>query len=366
MYAAIEPATKSVAVGAALHLPNESAALQAALDELVETYPLESCWGAPRRYVETVEISGVRLGMCGLVVRDGQGRQATGSAAGLDAIPIARAYFELVERTSVLGAIERDLQDYPVIDRAGRQIGVIAKDRVFPRSDDEAEMRYARSNGVAAHVSWEQACCAAALELIERDRVLRSWYGLGVPRRITIDRHIVLERLAPEYSFEAYAFDGAAANVAVYGVFAYPRSSDAPLTYGFAASESPSSALTSAVRECLQRLAFLWGESIPKQEPEFAPTPEYHQEFFLQPSMHERLRKWLAGEHARFQVSGFAQRALEVTRLSDRFVDLTPNKVRARLRIVRALPESELPLVFGRGHPDLDAIPAPLAVHPLA
>jgi hypothetical protein len=278
---------------------------------------------------------------------------------------VARAYYELLERTSVLEALECGVDDYLVRDHEGRAVGKVGRNDVFPRSPEEATLVYSRSNGVAVASSWPAACRAAALELVERDRVLRSWYGALRPRAVPLGVWQPPTRLWDAYELEAHAFDGvdAACSVAVRGVFAFPRRPDAPLTYGFAAGATEQQALGAAMRECLQRLAFLWGEPLPAEPPAFAPTAEYHQEFFLQRSMHEHIRRWLAGR----LVDRTPDLGRPAKAFPDRFVDLTPPALAGRTHVVRALPGDELPLVFGRGHPKVSGVlPAELAIHPIA
>src|SRR5690606_2456506 len=122
--------------------------------------------------------------------------------------------------------------------------------------------------------------------------------------------------------------------------------------------------------ECLQRLAFLWGETIPTEEPAFAKTPDYHQELFLWAPMHERLRAWLAGAHAgRAVLSSPSPAPLGSGSAELGFVDLTPEHVAAsgaRVRVAKALSNSAAPLTFGRGHPWFTSDDSALAVHPIA
>jgi hypothetical protein len=49
-----------------------------------------------------------------------------------------------------------------------------------------------------------------------------------------------------------------------------------------------------------------------------------------------------------------------------RFVDMTPRELSGRLAIAKALPEGELQLVFGEGHPDIEGrMPEELRIHPI-
>jgi hypothetical protein len=79
--------------------------------------------------------------------------------------------------------------------------------------------------------------------------------------------------------------------------------------------------------------------------------------------MHDRIRGWLAGELPAATLE-FGDAPGEFPNC---FVDLTPPILAGRLWVIRALPQSELPLVFGRGHPRIHGVlPASLEIHPIA
>jgi ribosomal protein S12 methylthiotransferase accessory factor YcaO len=257
---------------------------------------------------------------------------------------------------------------FEVTDERRQLTARASQDDVFPRTTDEVRYRFARSNGVAAGQTWTAARDAARLELIERDRVLAAWYGELTPRRVAFEPAAIFAGIREHYELGAYAFDfdvdaRAKTSPRVRGVFAFPRDPKNPLSYGFGAGLTATDALASAARECVQRLAFLWGEQITFEEPSFAPTPEFHQEFFLRPCMHSVLHAWLSGDHAREPVL----LSRPPSQRGHRFVDLTPRELSTRVAVVRALPSSELPLVFGKGHPALAGEIVPrFAIHPIA
>jgi len=340
-------------------------AVHPSLERLQRLHPLGPGWREPQVFIESVDLVGARVHLCGLVTRDQHARQATGSAGALDEVPLARAYYELIERTSVLEAMVSGAQKYAVLDIEGRTVATAHRDRVFPTTPDAAACVHARSNGVAAGRSRREACLSAAFELVERDRVLRAWYGELRPRAVSLSACMPPSSLLSTHDFEAHAFDEpeGSASAFVRGVFAFPRTATLPLSYGFAAAQNEQRARTGALRECLQRLAFLWGEPLPDRPPAFAPTAEYHQEVYLQPVMHERIRAWLAGAlPAATLESSDAPREFP-----NCFVDLTPPTLTGRLWVIRALPRRELPLVFGRGHPRIRGVlPASLEIHPIA
>jgi hypothetical protein len=340
-------------------------AVHPSLERLRRLHPLGPGWNEPQVFIESVDLAGARVHLCGLVTQDQHTRQATGSAGALDEVPISRAYYELIERTSVLEAMVSGTQEYAVVDIEGRAVATAHSERVFPTTPDTAACVYSRSNGVAAGTSWREACLSAALELVERDRVLRSWYGELRPRAVSLRASMPPGSLLSTHDFEGCAFDEpeGSASAFVRGVFAFPRTATLPLSYGFAAAQSEPRALTGALRECLQRLAFLWGEPLPERPPAFARTAEYHQEVYLQPVMHDRIRAWLAGELPAATLEPCEAHC----EFPNRFVDLTPATLAGRLWVIRALPGRELPLVFGRGHPRIRGVlPASLEIHPIA
>jgi hypothetical protein len=333
------------------------------LGELLDRFPLSGEWSRPTLYTETVSLGTLSLYLCGLSA-ESRKELVTGSAGDLREMPLPRAYFELIERTSLVMAGCDSSREFVLKDIWGRAIGHAPCSRVFPQSSDPA-YRFSRSNGVASGSSWSSACRAAYWELIERDRVLRSWYGETRPRRMTLPSWPWLAMLEKHHDWQVYAFpkgSGSGEGTAV-GVFALPRKSEKLISYGFGANRNSSRALERAAAECLQHLGFLWGEALPTVEPPFAPTAEYHQEFYLQPCMHQRVRDWLAGDHA---LTPCRIRQCTATSVVPEFADLTPEILRGKLFVARALPSRELELTFGRGHPRVaEPLPESLQVHPI-
>jgi hypothetical protein len=335
------------------------------LDELRKRYPLARRWGEPTVFSDTVSVCGIGIHLAGLCVSSDDGGSVTGSAGDLFESPVERAYFELLERTSVVALSTSDGSDVPIRTADGERLEAIGHDVVAPKSGEPDRWRYARSNGVAAGLSWRGACARAEWELVERDCILRSWYGENSPVRTALPAKAVPQALDEVYSIEAYLFGSAVqSRVEVAGVFGFPKRGDAPMLYGFGARPAREPALLAAANECIQRLGFLWGEAIPSREPHLSPTAEFHQDFFMWPPAHDRIRRWLAGEH-RLLVPDFAE-STPAQRAERRFVDLTPLELRSKFFVAKALPDGEVPLVFGDGGPGaLARLPAPLRIHPI-
>jgi len=303
----------------------------------------------------TVCAAGLLIHLAGISARFAD-ETVTGSAGSCTEDPLSRAASELSERLAILRAIRRAGR-FVVYDQWREALGVVSNERAFPCAPAGAPFRHARSNGVAAGVAWRDAARRARFELVERDRVLRSWFGHIVPKRVStapgklppIDEH---------YDVRAYVFGEPALGVTVAGVFAFPRGRR-PLVYGFGARDELDAALGVASSELVQRLGFLWDEPLPESQPEPRPTPAFHQDHYLFPPNHERIHEWLSGAHGRF--AGVLAE-LEEPR-EPVYVDVGTSYGPV---VVRALPRGHLPLVFGMGHPSLQGpVPPELAVHPI-
>lgn len=337
------------------------------LNRLQKDLPLSQQWERPSVIRHIAKIGDTEIHLTGLSTVDRAGQCVCGSAGQLAGSPLARAYYELIERTAVIEAMGQVHKAFEIRDIQFEIVGNACNGDIFLQSPDEKQWRYARSNGVAVGVDWEDATCRAGLELTERDRVLRSWYGEFTPQKVELSSSLVPRSLDQYYDFETYLFGSAGAQcdaTTVAGVFGFPRCDSAPLVFGFGARCEVHEALSAAACECLQRLGFLWGEAIPQDLPAFAPTPDFHQEYYLHPAHQIQLRDWLRGDHAKFAgvlADGPPEHGVTY------FVDLTPDALRTKLVVVKALPASELQLTFGRGHPRLRrAPPEPLAIHPIA
>jgi YcaO cyclodehydratase, ATP-ad Mg2+-binding len=319
------------------------------LAALSSIYPLPRGCALKDRLLDRVQVGGLELSMVGLVASAPGRASVMGSAAGIDGYPVDRAYFELLERTSLIRARARRF--LWIRTAAGDPQRRLASTDVFPPDANAAELRNSLSSGVAMHVRWQSACDAALCELIERDRVLRSFAGEFPPRAVRVRDNALVRALRGLYRVEAYRFDPIAPGLThtAVGLFLFPHKPALPLAYGFAAAREREGALRSATREAVQRLAFLWGEALPERPPAPSPTPDYHQEFWLYPSHQRALRAWLAGR------TRARKRAIVPILDGDNvtFADLTPRGLPAHVRVVRAISARALPLRFGRSrrHP---------------
>jgi hypothetical protein len=306
------------------------------LGALSAEYPLPHGWSQPVVMADTIAIGDVRVERTGITAQSRSGREVTGSAATVGTSPLARAWFELLERAAVIDAAVDD-------------------------SDDATPRRRAsRSNGVAIQRSWQAACRAACHELVERDRVLRSWLGELALEEVEVAG---LQRRFPTHEWRASLIAPGSDDIEVAIVVGFPRSTEHPLTRGFAARTSAAAAIEAASHEAIQCLAFLWGEAVPDAAPPLAPTAMFHLDHYLYPPHHDTLRGWLDGAHLRHDVRTTrpGARAATVT-----FEDLAPSDWRSPLAVARATSPDALDLVFGEP-PAIwaESLPPALHVHPI-
>lgn len=322
--------------------------------------PLWRPWTITERVDDDLEVDGLKLRRVGLTAEHADRWVATGAAVALDGSASERAWYELLERAALMEAIAVRGNAFAVRARDGRAHGLAAGGRVFGVSGDPARWQPARSNGVALGRDWADACERALLELAERDRILRSWHGLG-PSPVGVSLPPGLLATRRSYRWRSHRLPptpGWGAGVEVAFVVGYPRVPHAPLVRGSAGARTFDVALSRAASECLQGLAFLWGEELPSVAPSPSPSPMFHLEHYLWPGAHEALRGWLECEPTE---------PLELDRrraAQPDFVDLTPAGA-AGFRVAKARCADALELRFG------DA-PAPVGAtvsrgpHPIA
>lgn len=192
----------------------------------------------------------------------------------------------------------------------------------------------------------------AALELWERDAVLRSWFGASVPTDVSGYESKVTRKYRKSIE-EVYMIstvsilpDHDMSGFQVAGVFAWPITKEAPFVYGFGSAFGIQGAIDHAFRECVQRMAFLWGEPIYEMiDAEFTPTADYHQDYFLRQKNQVKIIDWLDGRYYRENLSKEATRTYDLNDVA--YVQLTTPSVLGGVSVVRALDQTSLPLIFG-------------------
>lgn len=331
---------------------------QASLEELQQLFPLPPGWSLQESFMQEARVGALTLFMVGLVAASSE-QNAMGSATQADGYPVNRAYFELLERISIFEArqAERLLE---VRDAHGALLGTRPASAVFPADPSPQQLRLALSNGVALHASWGEACASALHELIERDRILRSFAGELAPVRLKVPEGPLARATAEHYEAAAYEIGQRkpAPRHRTVLWFLMPRDAQYPITYGFGTDLSLDGALFRAEREAMQRLAFLWGEELPTEQPSAAATPDFHQEYYLYPANHSHLTEWLAGQ---YRPRHACQQRLPLFDGSPvRYVELTPPSLRGKLAVAKAVSPSARRLRFGVPAFPRDALPHPV------
>lgn len=352
----------------------DTAAVERQLLDLLRELPLDSYWETPTLVRESVSVGAATLHLVGLHARSAAGRSLTASAAGDASSALERAYFELLERAATLRVAELG-PEAPIVlrDRAGTKQGEIAAGSLFPAGREDPPQRHSLSNGVAAHRDWGRACRGAALEAIERDRILRSWFLGGGPPELLGGGPLGGTAAVPDrlrelasHDVRVHRFadrDDPRSDVAVCGVFLLPRDAAEPFCWGSGAGCSQAEAVRRAEGEALQRLGFLRGEPLPDAPPPLSATPDFHLDFFLHPPHQARIRRWLSEGMPAPAFAPFGRRAPSIEPL---FADLTPPSLSGRVVVARVLDPGRMPLVFGEGHPWVEEPAAPALVHPIA
>jgi hypothetical protein len=342
-----------------LETAQDRSAAKRRLAKLQRIYRLPEGCALQDTFMQRSVVGKLELFMVGLVASTPTQPSVTGSAADSHGYPVDRAFFELLERMSIM-LVRGTPGSLRMRDRHGAAKGSRAVARVFPTDPKPEALRTSLSNGVALHETWPKACAAALCELVERDRVLRSFSGEFAPKRLqAVDRKLT-RALRDQYAIEAYEFGpsrkGTLQHTAA-GLFLFPHDATHPLAYGFGAALGPEAALTAAGNEALQRLAFLWGEELPTSTPSATPTPDYHQEHYLYPPHQKLLRAWLAGTWPKRQVA--ASQAFDGERAS--FVDLTPTTLQPLAAVAKAISSNARLLRFGLSDPRRPTPPHPIA-----
>src|SRR5688572_16769532 len=148
---------------------SDLAAASRRIAELQRRYPLPSGWSLAERFLQPASVANLTLFTVGLHARGPAASNAFGSAAERGSYPSERAFFELLERISILDAKRTRRKAFTTRAQSGEQLGSRAREQVFPPDKQPLLRRGSLSNGVALHETWSNACAAARLELIERD-----------------------------------------------------------------------------------------------------------------------------------------------------------------------------------------------------
>lgn len=355
------------------------------LKNLMDKYPLPEGQKITQEFFDFLQLGELKLGLAGLIAEGKDGVPCLGSAAQAAELPLERAYFELLERICVFEARAQVKKYFPLRLENGDTIGEILSTDLFLQSPCPDEWIYSTSNGVALHHNFIEAALGAKSELIERDLILRSWYGDQNVVQKKLDFHLLknlhaevesklsqflhsLEQLSPFYHFELYSFTESCKlqeGHSVYGLFAFPRENHAPFAFGLGSDKKLGDGLHHALNECFQRIGFLWGEDL-SICPDFSPTPQYHMEFFSKNSNILPIQKWLRGQsgidsnNRYFKEKNHRKREEKI-----KFADISPAWARGQLTVLKAVSPNHWPLVFGKNHILTQGIPQEFHLHPI-
>ena len=337
----------------------------------VKSLPNQDGWKMEKPFIEKLSLGKIESYMVGLQATHPMLGDVTASAVAQDQPPEEKAWFELMERIGIVRAMASDAVDLKVKPFSGDEISYLSKSIVFPSliQPETTDFQHSKSNGIALHNTWENACRHAAYEAIERHFVLSTWLGTRRPR--------ILKKAEPKFEslsgmYEVCQVEFGSTQVPsirerVYscGVFLLPRmfssKKKVPFVFGCGGHGSLKEALDKAEREALQRLSFLWGEDIPMEEPSFSPDPLYHQELYLWPKKHQMIKDWIQGRYFEEDTS------IDDGEIDLAFVDLSEYSLNDEHFIAKAFSEKIIPLVFGK--PEIGpfkGLDTARKVHPIA
>lgn len=329
------------------------------LDSVASHFPLSAHWHSPQVFSDKLALGNLEIAMLGISAAGVRSGGVSASAVSLHGLPLERAWFELVERSSILdffAAMPSELEVFRF--GAGSERWPI--ERVFGCETETS--RLSKSNGVASHTQKLEACASAYRELLERDQVLRTW--LGWQEVTTIDCNFTARyQLESLYHLTTVEFFKSP-QTTVLGIFGVPKDRALhPLVCGFGSAATFAQAMEKAESELLQRLAFLWGEPLPVTVPEKTPTALFHQQWSLTPQGIGTIEKWLAGRMPR--IPGPRQTTPPLFEHTY-FVDITPSHLVGRVVVVKAYHPDLLPLYFGDFPESFGKVLPELAIHPIA
>lgn len=312
------------------------------LAELLERFPIRN-GESPEVFQREFKLGSLHAAMIGLSLPDDKRGEITASAVGPLDSALTRAFFELHERVALLEPNDSLPERAPL--------------------SAQPSWTYSLSNGAAAHLNFEKAAEAAHRELIERDRVLRSWWGEFKPSPTRLLASPTTIALSEFYDLESYDF-----GESVAGVFGVPTEGMRPLFLGFGCKGDLAASIDHAVHEGLQRIAFLWDEPASEgtkhDDEDGSLSVDSHLTAYLSLETSDILRNWLTCGHPKIRLKPHAPNVIP------RFEDLTPPSLKGKLAVVRCLADDRMPLTFGRGHPWFADPKDPLArdfpLHPIA
>jgi len=109
----------------------------------------------------------------------------------------------------------------------------------------------------------------------------------------------------------------------------------------------------------MQRLGSLWDEAIIDVSPKIQPSPEFHLHYFLHREGIRRLKNWLTKPNP-------GPNCEPEKKEDTYFVNITPDWLKEKLQVVKAVSFSKIPLTFGHGNPRIRITDFWRGIHPVA
>lgn len=206
-------------------------------------------------------------------------------------------------------------------------------------SFESNSFRYALSNGVALHQTFEKASKNAYLELLERNEILKSWYYNTPIKHLSSDSVNFGEEINQKYEILVVDFSNTP-QAHVIGIFALPKSEEVNLIYGFGCAVNLSEAINKAQKEFITRLGFLWDQA-PDEEYSNKNSSSYHQEFYLRKENLPYIKEWLyEGEVPKKEIDGLQLKGVD-------YVNITGKTLDNLYFVIKATSSDSIPLFFG-------------------
>ncbi len=307
-------------------------------------------WKLVDEFHDKMKVDNCEINLSGFACQNQSNVILTGSAGGFSETT-DRALYELIERLVIFEAKEKKCA-FELKDETGERTSTISSEDLF-KSTDSGNWKEALSNGVAIHKTPALAKQHAKNELLERDAILASWFGLTRPKPKTFHFDPLINETYSIKAYELPTLNGHTTAVAV----AVPNKKTVPLLYGFACDSFWDKALERAYMELIQRIGFLMDEPIEPLEA-FEPSALYHQEYYLQPENASKVLNWLSGLHYKGPVE---RKDAEFMFIEFDIPELTG------MSVVKAISGQTIPLIFGKGYKiDGIEIDSSRYIHPIA
>lgn len=294
-------------------------------------------------YEETSIVGNIQIYATGIRSSLSSGTEVFGSASGRlekkNQIK-ERSQFELLERFTLLSAMEAGTRSFNVRNLQGEVVGKLPYSVAWPKSKTKDAV-LALSNGVSLGLDWKSAARGARAELLERDGMQRAWFFGRKPEEISDTTD-----LYPGFVF--YLLDGVT-------VMATHRASQGHYDLGFSCLDGIplAVALEKAFQELLQRKSFCPDLSSFEEAPS-VPGADLHLWTSMQPGWVELFERWIFGELGNdFELKSKVMDDREGAPIE--YIDLSEFSPLPSTFVVKAISSSYLPLVFGSNHPNLSA-----------